>query len=152
MVDGSPKKPRSLLPTGTLILLAVFAAFLFLTASRPPKWAYAAYDSIQTDQCSGGFMFGIRKGMTRDQVLHAIGRMDGDFPVDWYIADQELALPPDGVFYPVWPPGKLPVRFADAEQWVLHRAGFAAGFDLTINFSESNTVTCAELDIDEFRF
>jgi len=117
------------------------------SVSRPPKLAVALVASAYADACRIGELFGIRRGMTRREVLRSFGMLDTDFESHWYVRDDAVGLPADQIEAPMWPAGRLPDRLMQAPEWRAVRAGYAAGFEMVITFGD-DLVTCADLEIE----
>lgn len=136
---------KSLFPNWVVALVTCFITAqtcMFLT--RPPRWILESIDSRYSDQCLSAERFGIRPGMSRREVLMRFGMQDAGNRSDWYIRDAALGLPPDALFAPVWPVGRLPDRLETASDWTLIRAGYDLGYDMHIHF-EQDRVQCADV-------
>jgi hypothetical protein len=133
----------ALIATATFLLgLATGLAF-----ANPPKWALSLIDSAYSDQCESGAPFGVRRGMSRRDVLRSFGMLTADFRSDWYIVDEALGLPPDAIPSPLWRPGRLPANLMHAEQWRTLRRGYGPGFEMIISF-DADRVTCADVQYE----
>jgi hypothetical protein len=102
--------------TGLLSVVALLAMglvvglFIGSAVSRPPKLAVALARSAYADPCRSGELYGVRRDMTRREVLRSFGMLDTDFESSWYIEDETAGLPPDQIVARMasgTPPGSL---------------------------------------------